>query len=74
MRRSRRYRLGAGAWNRAEGGGEEVKRGDAALEVAGVQGGAMSGPFACEESSRGESWPQCLNSNLHALHRNLREQ
>lgn len=25
-------------------------------------------------STKGESYPQCLNSNLHALHRNVRDQ
>lgn len=81
MRRGRRYRLGAGAWNREE----DVEMGEMS-KSAGTHTGAMFGEQAhigplrekrrlCwPESSKGESCPQCLNSNLQALHRNLREQ
>ena len=49
---------------------------------AGVHRGAMlgeAGPhrkrrLCSQELTKGESCPQCLNSNLHAPHRNLREQ
>lgn len=77
MRRGRRYRLGAGAWNREEDM-ETVEM----FKRAGVHRGAMLGGEQAhigqkEEapaSMKGESCLQCLNSHLHALHRNLREQ